>query len=117
MLPHPIHIASNSCHEVIPYILQVSPNSASQRDDEGRLPLQVYLESVNVTNINVGNFSSVVPLFMNLNHGDWNEMETHLIEWGKRQDLLLLELLLRNNDQLRVILDDLSSSSPSSYAT
>ncbi len=91
---HPIHIACSGYHEIICYILQASPESAAQRDEDGRLPIAIFLESVDMSNIDMVNFSSVITLLVNLNPTEMNEV--HLREWSVRQESVLRELLLTN---------------------
>ena len=84
---HPIHLACSRYHEIISYILQASPSSASQLNDKGMLPIELYLKSIDIDGIDSERFSSTIRLLVTLH--PCSENNCHLLSWGLRQEAKL----------------------------
>ncbi len=85
---HPIHLACSTYREIVPLILSMSPECAYQHNEEGTLPLQLYIEREltrldqrHMVDITSAEFSSTLKLFLSLSpeqyHIDLNGIEKH----------------------------------------
>lgn len=63
---HPIHNACRYYRRAVPIILKHSPECAKQRDEEGKLPLQIYLENGDLIDVTSEEFASTVNLLEEL---------------------------------------------------
>jgi len=63
---HPIHLACKNYPEVVKIILNAHPDCSTQSDGNGRLPLEIFLESSFLRNISKDFYKETIDLFSSL---------------------------------------------------
>jgi len=63
---HPIHVACEFHHAAVRVILKAAPECAGQRDEKGRLPLEIFLINVDMIDVTTKESTKVVEALCKL---------------------------------------------------
>lgn len=63
---HPIHVACQENREVVRLVLERNPECANQRDQDGKLPFELFIENEDTIDISSEEFVSTTNLFNSL---------------------------------------------------
>lgn len=88
---HPIHVACKNYRRAVPIILRTAPESASQRDENDRAPLELFLKNRSMIDISSEEFANTVNHLCNANPK--SSRETFVRRQSLKQYVLMHGLL------------------------
>eukprot|EP00558_Chaetoceros_sp_UNC1202_P006129 CAMPEP_0197236510 /NCGR_PEP_ID=MMETSP1429-20130617/3583_1 /TAXON_ID=49237 /ORGANISM="Chaetoceros sp., Strain UNC1202" /LENGTH=245 /DNA_ID=CAMNT_0042695299 /DNA_START=89 /DNA_END=826 /DNA_ORIENTATION=+ len=88
---HPIHTACSQYRQCVSTILRKYPQCAYQRDSDGKLPLQLYIENNDYIDVSPEEFASTVNLLVKLN--PFSQDEPFMSDKSLTEELIMYSLV------------------------